>query len=803
MLRNYFKIALRNLMRHKGYAFINIAGLAVGLACCLLIGLFVRSELSYDRFHEKADRLYRAWVDEREEGERFFNTITPIPLGPTLERTFPDVQEAVRLYAYADLVRRGERQFTERIHLADSAFFDVFTFPLIRGDPQAALDQPNSVVLTEPIARKYFGDEDPVGQTLAVRVGGEVQDLTVTGVAEAPPEASSIQFDVLVPFAKNGFRESSKQAWRQIYVETYVLLREGTSADALEAKLPSMVQQVFGDQYREGTYLVGLQNITNIHLNPDIPIGLEPISDPAYSYILSAIALLVLLIACINFVTLSVGRSADRALEVGVRKAVGAQRRQLVGQFWGEALLLTGLALMLGIVLTWVFLPLFNSLSGRTLYFTFGLPTVLMLLGALAVVGLAAGSYPAIVLSGFRPVEVLKGTLQVKGDKSFLRRGLVVVQFALAIFLVASMLVMAQQMRYLQTKNLGFDKEQVVTIPTTGGFSEGFRTYELLRGELQAVPGVAGVTASAFVFGGPGWAGIGYHAEDGTYREFNANFAGYDFVETLGIEMAAGRPFSRELSADTSRGLLVNEAFVAEYGWEDPIGRRLPGPFPDHEVIGVVEDFNYASLHTPVEPLVIAANPDLVLRGAANVDFSGDPTPDISVRLRPENLPATLEQVERAWKAVAPEQPFAYTFLDAAVDSQYRLEARLSRIVGVASALAILIACLGLFGLAALTAVRRTKEIGVRKVLGASVSSITLLLSKDFLGLVLVALALAVPVAYLVMRQWLEGFAYRVGLGPSIFVLAGVLVLLIALVTVSYQAVKAALADPVKSLRYE
>ena len=817
MLKNYLKIALRNLKKDKVHAVINVSGLGVGLACCLLMMLFVRNEWSYDRFHERADDLYRAWVlEDYGNDQEFFNTVTPIILGPTLAETFPEIEQVVRIATNNDQVRRGETMLTEPSLLVDANFFDIFDFPLLRGEPNNLFDNPNTVVLTPKVATRFFGQEDPLGKTLSMRVGAEFQDFVVTGLAEAPPPNSSIPFSMLIPFTKGDdlFSENARRSWFNVFVETYVLLHEDVDAEALNAKIPSMVEQMLGDRAPEdGTYTIGLQPMTEIHLDTSFPVGIAPITDPAYSYIMAGIALLVLLIACINFMTLSIGRSASRALEVGVRKAIGASRQHLMRQFWGEALLTTLLALTLGVVLAEAFRPLFNTLAGTDLILTLDGGTVLFLAALTVLIGLVAGSYPAAVLSGFRPVEVLSGKLRFGGDTSLLRRGLVVVQFALSIFLMAATLLMVQQLDFLRTRSLGFDKEQVVMLRTSGTtapgrgllsvLEDGRRTAELLRNELATDPAITGLATASFAFG-EGWMSVGYDADDGSYRTFMVNIIDEDYLPVLGMELVAGRNFSRENPSDAARGIIVNEAFAAEYGWENAIGQRLPGQhFEDHEIIGVVKDFNFESLHGEVRSLALVVNPRAVLAGVSDVGMAVPATPKIAVRIKPENIPGTLATLERTWQHVAPDQPYEYSFVDEAVDSQYRQEKRLGKIVGIASILAIVIACLGLFGLAALAVARRTKEIGIRKVLGASTPGLALLLSKDFALLVSVAFVLATPVAYLVMNYWLQDFAYRIEISWGIFLMAGLTALGVALLTVSYQAVRAALSDPVKALRYE
>lgn len=805
MLKNYLKIAVRTFLKYKGYAFINVFGLAVGIACTLLIMLFIQSEVSYDRFHEKSDRIYRAWVlEDYGENQQHFNTITPVPLGAALEANYPEIEAIVHVDIYTNLVQRGDVGFEQRVHIVNDHFFDVFDFPWIRGDIRTALSNPHNIVLTESVVEQYFGTEDPLNQTLSIRINNEDVDFTVTGIAADPPVTSSIQFDFLVPYSltQDMYSERLQQAWFNVVGETYVLLQEGVDAEALQAKFPTMVAQIFGDRLEPGQYNVGLQPITDIHLNPDFPTGHEPISDRAYSYILGSIALLVLSIACINFISLAMGRSTTRALEVGVRKVMGAHRKQLMHQFWGETLLQTILSVVVGLGLARLALPLFNDLAGKSLTLSVDSTLVLFLLGLIAFVGLLAGSYPAVVLSAFRPSDVLKGSFTTGKNAGLLRRGLIVVQFGLSIFLIISTLVMLQQLQYMQSLNLGFDKEQVVVVQTSGSQAEDY--VERYRNTLIGETAVLSVASAAHDFGTGGWMMAGYNANDDTYRRFYLNQVSHEFVETLGMEIVAGRDFSRANPADTREGILVNEALVAAYGWDNPIGQQLPGRgFGQHEIIGVVKDFNYASLHSPIEPAVMVLNRRAIFDGLADIGFPSSPVPEIFVRVQSDNLPSTLALLEQKWKAVAPDVNFAYAFLDQAVDSQYREEERLGQIVGGASVLAIFIAGLGLFGLATLTVTRRTKEIGIRKALGASAPSIIVLLSKDFTLLVGLAFVLAAPVGYVFLDTWLADFAFRTSLSLGTFALAGFLALVIAYATISYQAVKAARLAPVDSLRYE
>lgn len=805
MFRNYLKIALRNFARHKIYSFINLGGLTLAVTCCLLLGLYVRHEWSFDRFHTKNDRLYRSWTQEEYKGEQFKNVSTPYILGPTLKETFPEIEGMTRVRTGEYNVRKGSDVFNERVHMVDPDFFQMFDFPLISNSPANPLGELYSVVLTEELAHKYFGAENPVGKTLTMQLDSVMQAFTVKAVARNVPTNSSIRFGILIPMGhvNNLVSDRALKSWFNVTPETYVLLHETASADKLAAKYPSMLRTALGDKYKGNNYIVNLQPIADIHLNKELAGGYEPVSDPAYSYILSGIALFLLVIACINFMTLSLGRSVSRAQEVGVRKAMGALRSQLMNQFWSEALLMTVLAVGLGLVFSVVLTPLFGQLANQELHVRLDGTTALVLLGMVVIVGLVAGSYPALVLSGFRPVEVLKGRLSLKGDVSFFRRALVVVQFSLSVMLIAGTFVLNQQLSYLQKKSLGYRQEHTVIIPVGVGGPEGRALVERFRNATASQKDVLGVASSAFPFASGGWGELGFTDNQKVYRESLFNVIDPYFLPTYGIKLVAGRNFDPKNSADNFGGILVNQAFVKKFGLKNPINERLPGKFPDHRIIGVTEDFHYASLHQNVEPLILMMRPDSIYQGIENLMYQTSPSPDLSVRLSAGNVPETMALLERTWKRIAPGEPFRFTFLDADLQRQYEAEQRLGRIVTIASVLSILIACLGLFGLATLAVARRTKEIGVRKVLGASVLNITNLLAQDFLKLVGVAILIASPLAWWALRQWLQGFAYKVDVHWWIFALAGLLTVVIAFLTVSFQSVKAALTNPVKSLKTE
>ncbi len=794
MLKNYLTIALRNLRRHKGYTAINAGGLAVGLATCLLIVLWVQHELSYDRFHAEAERIYRVlYIAEGEDGSEEALAQTPRPLASALDSAFAAVERAVRINRNPGVVRRGAQSFREEITFADDGFFQMFSFPLERGDARTALRAPNTAVLSTPAAQKYFGDENPVGQRLSVRLGGAFYDVTVTGVAAPLPENSSIRFDVLLPLnEQSAYRTAfANDNWGTLSPRLYVQLASPKAAIALSEQIPAFIERSIPEGFHAKQ--LRLQPLAEVHRTPSVTGGLAPTSDPSYAYILIGIALVVLLMACINFTTLAVGRSAGRVREVGIRKVMGAVRAQLMRQFWGEALLMSALAFLLSVALARLALPFFNALAGTRLHLGAWTDPVMLSVGTglFLLVGLVAGGYPAVYLSRFEPTEVLTGRFRVGGRSRF-TAALLVVQLTVSTALIICTLFMGQQLHLLQTRNLGFEQEQVVRLGVPP--QEGVTLWERMQQALADEPRVQSVAASWNQIGGG--EGVGFNRLPTTAGAQEIEAASFKVspgaLETLDLALAQGRP----LSASKGKGeqaapqVVVNEAFVKEMGWDDPLGRRVSVLFgvQDAPIVGVVKDFHFESLHEKIRPLVI--------------DMSG-PFSTLYVRFAAGDPQTALRTVEVAWNQVAPELPFAFTFLDEAVEQQYRAETRWTRTVTTASVLAIFIACLGLFGLAAFAAERRRKEIGIRKVLGASVASVVGLLSKDFLKLVLIAFVVAAPVAYVAMRRWLEDFAYRVELSPWLFLAAGAAALGIALATVSVQAVRAALADPVEALRSE
>ena len=796
MLRNYLTIAGRHLRKHKSHALINGLGLAMGLAACLLIALYVRHELSYDDFHEKAGRIHQV-IYRSAGGPTDRIASTPRPLASAMRGQFPQIERLVRLKETTGVVRRGESSWTEDVLYADSGFFQMFSFPLIRGEPGAVLASPNSVVLTAEKARQLFGTTDVVGRPLRVRLKGTFYDGTVAGIAEAPPSTSSIQFGVVASFQRyeQAAWTSRNTNWGSLDPLLYVELRRPDQAEALAAQLPTFVEEHVPQKEAKNLSL-GLLPLPETHLTPGIYGQLEPTSRPRYAYILGGIAALILLIACVNFVTLSLGRAVGRAREVGVRKTVGAGRGQLMAQFWGEAFLLCGAALVLGLAVTRAALPVFNRLVGKAL--TAGMllqPDMLgVLVGLLAVVGLAAGAYPAVALSRFEPAPVLRGQLP-GGGPSRLVQGLVVGQFVLAIGLVVGMGVMWQQMELLRSTDLGFQEEQVVQVDARSvGPQQVTSLLERLRQTARSGPSIQHVTAL--------WGEV---AVEGALPNRLATKSGraeieahlmrghYDLVETLGLTLTRGRSFSPEYGRDAEGAtVLVNEALVEAFGWEQPLGKTLSVQFGTRnaEVVGVVEDFHFQTLRRSIEPLVIKV-------------ASRAPPNQMYARIASGRTGEALDRLRAVWSETVPALPFSVSFLDETVEQQYRADARWTRLVTWAAGFGVFIACMGLFGLATLAVRRRTTEVGLRKALGASAASIVRLLSVDFLKLVALAFVLAAPLAYWAVRQWLQSFAYRVEVGAAVFGVAGGLTLAVTLLAVGGQTLRAARIDPARTLRDE
>ncbi|HZJ58863.1 MAG TPA: ABC transporter permease [Chitinophagaceae bacterium] len=803
MFKNYLKTSLRYLLRYKTYTAINTLGLAVGITCCILIMLFVRSEFSYDRFNIKADRIYRIWQTEKFQGQEFKNTVTPIPMGPAMQSSFPEVEAMCRIYTTNTLIKVNNNSFNESFTMVDSSLFKIFDFKLIQGDGSNPFPTSNSAIVTPKIAKKYFGNTDPMGKNFEMQLGDTKQLFTITGIVAAAPEESSIKYDILISYSNERliFSERMLHSWFNVFGETYVLLRKDVQPASLAKKFQPMLKQQLGDDYGSEQFDMYLQPITTIHLDSSLPSGIQPVSNPKYSYILATIGILILLVACINFITLSVGRSTTRAVEVGVRKALGAERKQLIRQFWGEALLVTFVSVVIGLVVAIALLKPFNQVVNRHLIFHLDPLFILYFIALIVVIALIAGIYPAIILSGFNPIEVLKGKLRTKDSAGLFRKGLIVGQFVASIVMIICTIVIGKQMNYLQHKDLGYKKDQVIIIPTNKKRAEAYPLAHLYKIELSKYPEVLGTSASIYSFSETPWVNLGYSDDKKGYHSFQYNEVDASFIETMQIPILQGRSFQTQNPADTNNSIIVNETLLKEYGIKDPIGKRF-GKY-SQLIVGVTKDFNYESLHTKIEPLVLSLKLDTIARQSNDISFANSPQPRISVRMKAGNVQDNINILKKAWQAVAPNQDFEYHFLDESLGAAYEQEQKSATVVKIASGLSIFIACMGLFGLATLTVTRRTKEIGIRKVLGANATQLVKLLSKDFLLLIVIAALVAFPLAWWAMNKWLSDFAYRTSISWWVFAIAAIVSIVIAFVTISTQAVKAALMNPVQSLRTE
>ncbi|UCC38535.1 MAG: ABC transporter permease [Candidatus Aminicenantes bacterium] len=800
MFKNYLRIAIRNVQRHKGYAFINIAGLAIGMTCCILIIAYVVTELSYDKYHENADKIYRIGAEVNMGGFTGSLAVSNAPLGPVLKQDYPEVMNAARIRPISKtLVKYEDRQFyEEQILHADKTIFDIFSFPMIKGDPKTALVTAYSVVLTEETAQKYFGEEDPLGKVLKFN---NQDDFTITGIVENVPKNSHFTFDMLCSFETFFVRnKGARENWFNFHLHTYLLLRENYDYTELEKKFPAVVDKYMGKIIKSlgGELKYFLQPLTSIHLHSKLEGEISGNSNILYIYIFASIALFILLIACINFMNLATARSATRAKEVGMRKVIGAHKRELIRQFLGESIIYSFFSLIVALILVQFALPLFRSISGTELRMNFAEMSWLIpgLLGFVLFVGIIAGSYPALFLSSFQPAMVLKGSLKSGAANKRFRSTLVVAQFVISVALIIGTGIVLNQLDYMKNTNLNFDKKNVIFVRITD--QKLRQSLEFIKNELKNIPGVISLASSSNV---PGQTtDVSPHIPEG-FQEDNSQLMesidiDHDFLPTLGIEIVDGRNFSTEFATDTKEAVIINETAAKKFGWDKPVGKTIKSPgsgFPmlwrTKTVIGVVRDFHFSSLHKIIMPLLIG-------NGTNYLDT-------ISIKIGHENTRETLSALQEKWKEIDPFRPFEYSFLDETFDSQYRSDERLSKIFASFTVFAIFIACLGLFGLASFMAEQRTKEIGIRKVLGASVPGIVTLLSKNFLKLVIIANIIAWPISYFVMKNWLQNFAYRTNMGLGVFVLTGVLSLCIALLTVSYQSIKASVANPVDSIKYE
>jgi len=812
MLTNFIKIALRNIIKHKSYVVINILGLSIGIACSILIVLFVLQELSYDRFNDKFKRIYRLYLSAKIGASEIEGAWTAPPTAGAFIQEFPEVEDAVRMDNWGEVVVKYEdKSFIERhFMLADSSFFNIFSIHLLQGDPTTALNKPYTVVITKETAQKYFGNEDPVGKM--IRVNNDTSYFTITGVVDKVPVNAHFEFDLLASFLTH--RRAKDDFWLSNSFYTYLLLKEGSSGEELEEKIPAILEKYIGPQLQEvlgitieefssagNRYGLYLQPLADIHLNPDIEHGLKPSNDKKYIYIFSLIAFLIILLASINYINLSTAQSANRSREVGLRKVVGSTRKSLVIQFLVESVVLTILALVLAVIIVEYFLPYFNRIMDLQLSFHYFNKWFIIpgLLVVAILIGILAGIYPSLFLATFRPVHILTGKLKQGAKSGILRSILVVVQFFISVLIILCTIIIYRQINYMLNKDLGFKKEQLLVLRRAEAI--GREKIQVFKEEIKKYPGVINAANSTAVPGYPnnnsGFLVEGWSPDKTVLMQ--VNWIDYDYVDTYELKLKedAGRFHSEEYATDTAAAV-INESAVRQFGLEKPLEIRFmqptetPEKFIYLQVIGVVKNFHYQSLHEDIYPHVFLHKPE-------SWDWGGY----ITIRIAHENMKGTIKNIEETWEKFTSNDPFQYFFLDEEFNSIYQEEKRTSKLSLGFAILAVFIACLGLYGLTSFAAEKKTREIGIRKVMGASITKIIVLFLREIAGIILVSTLLAWPLAYFVMKNWLQNFYYRIDLSFIEFLLSFLVALVIAFITVSYTVYTAAVKNPANALQYE
>lgn len=819
--KNNFKIALRVLWRDKFNSAINLFGLTLGITCFLLLGFYVKQEMSYDQFHSKKDKIYRSWLKEDYgEGQIFFNSQTPLRFEALFEENFPEVENAVQYIEQSYLVGKGTNRINERVAIISPDFFEVFDFQMIEGNIDKPLPTRNDVILSQAYAKKYFGENDPIGKTLTLQLGEDAREFSVTGVFLDIPRTSSIQFDIAFSTENNRdlFGEGRLNAWFSVIAETYVLLKDNADVANVNNKMQDVVLGLMGDVgYGDGPmqrdqYNIGMQALTDIHLEPEIPLGYAPVANPQYVFILGGIGLLVLIIACINYTTLSTGQSLNRSKEVGMRKVLGARKSGLIYQYLSESILLSLVAMLIGATVAYLLIPAFNALTGTEIFLRFEWWHMGVYFLIAILIGATAGSYPALILSGFKTINILRGGNQSSG-KLTTRKGMVILQFLITVFLITTTLVMRKQVQYLQDKDLGFNYKTVVSTelhadPAAQRISEvistGMENGALLKARLETYPEISNVAMGTHVFGTSGWAHLAYTDDKGIFRWFRMLAVDDNYIDAFGINIIEGRGFEKENGLDQRQSIILNETAVKHFNLKNPIGAKLPGSeFGDHQIIGVTEDFHYTSLHTEVEPLVIVQNIIPIATGVSDADIIDSLTPKLVFTYNGSNLTEATNILKKEWESLFPNESWNFSFIDEQIKSQYESEAQMNKLIAVATFLSILIAALGLLGLSLLVVNSKIKEIGIRKVMGASPASIFRLLAKDFSIQIVIAIVLSVPITLWLMTGWLANFAYRTEIGVGLFLISGLSSVIIAVLVISYHTVRAAKVNPVNSLRTE
>ena len=809
MIKNYLKVAIRNLYRQKFYTIINISGLSIGIAISLLIAFYVYDELSYDKFHTDADRIHQVYLKAMLQGKPIEGANTCAPIASASKEEIPGVEDAIRINMWREVVFRNEEKiFTEKkLLLADSNFFNFFTFELLEGNPDEILNKPDQIILTEKSAMKYFGykvgsGESPIGKSLTM--GTDRTNCQVVGIVKSAPSNSHFSFDMILSMVSWDF--SSRTQWTNNSLYTYLKLNKDADPEIVSASLLALsdkyvgpeIEQFLGmglQEWREsgtGEYAYHMQPMLDLHLNSKVEGNIEGSGDIAYVYLLSAISIFIIIIACINFINLSTARATMRAKEVGIRKAVGANRNGLIAQFLVESIILSLVSTIIAVGILALVLPSFNQIAGKGLEVNQLLTPIFMvtILIIILIVGFLAGSYPAFYLTSFKPTEVLKGKVRKGAKGSWIRSILVVLQFTISISLIVSTLIIYKQLKMVQEKNLGFDKENVLVIDNTRVLGESKKAF---KDKLKSLTSVENVAIANLV--PPHVYSNSVFFPNGKQEEgvlLHVIYANHDYLQTLGVNLVEGRYFSEDFPSDTN-AVIINKKAVEAYGWESIEGNRIADPSLEgglqfHEIVGVMDDFNFSSLKFEIEPLII---------------FLSEEGNLMPVRLSPGNINDKINEVQSVWNEMAPDESFDYTFVDQNFESEFSAEQRFGKIFIMFTTLAIIIASLGLLALATFVSEQRSKEIGIRKALGASVPAIVVLLSKEFTKLVFIAIVIAIPAVILLMNWWLQNFAYKTNIGVMSFVIGGTIAVLISWLTVSYQSIKAAIANPTNAIRYE
>jgi len=791
MFANYLKVTLRNIVSDKLSSTINILGLSLGIACCILLSMFVRDETSFDEFHENLDRIYRLNLDlAMQPGDTMRLATTPLPAIPYLTETFDQIESGTRLSYFRDVVKRDKIISRETLTFLDEDFFDIFSFKILHGDPNP-LSDPSNVVLTQTAAEKYFGSDTPIGKNLSIKLQSEFHIFTVSAIIEPPPSNSSIKYNIILNTSRlndvhRDYNDMFMTDWTGTDVASYLFFADGADPSVFGSRLNSFVSQFTDTTF----YRYSIQSLSDIHLGSPKAWTIESTSNRKYSYILSLIAAAVLLIACFNFTNLAIARSSSRAREIGIRKSIGANRSDLIYQFLGEAIIMAFIATLIGVVLAELSLPVFNRLTAKhlSILHSSGITTIIILFGIASISGVLAGIYPALIISRLKPVEILRNRLKIGGD-NLITGGFIVLQFAISIVLITSTLVMTRQISYMKNRDLGFNEEQLLSIVVNTPNAD--LIFERLKTETEKIPSIISVSKTDASIAGS-YTSICSHSEVGEIsKEVYMYRIDPDFMKTIGAEMVEGRFFSREMPSDVTAAV-VNERYVAEFELEDPIGKQVDNCINDEQlrIIGVVKDFHFLSMRWSIKPMV------LYLRGPS-------PTRYFYARISPDNMSATINDLKSTWNKIAPDVPFDYFFIDEYFEHCYFKEERWTAIIRYSALFTAAIACLGLFGLAALATRRRAREISIRMVHGAGTWQIIGLFNRKIVIMILIASIPAIPVAYIILSGWLESFAYRVGVSADNFILAFLTILLLAVVTVSIQTIRAAMSNPAEVLRNE